>query len=94
MKFSKSAITLLFLASQCSAWTARSLPRARYFAAVQLHATTTLISTEVKGEEATESFRVKFKEGQKTVSPWHDIPLKNGDGSYNMVRSFPRVGRR
>jgi hypothetical protein len=44
------------------------------------------LSTEVLGAEATESFRLKFKRGEATVSPWHDIPLQNEDGSYNMVR--------
>ena len=84
MKFSTAA--LLVLASQATAWTGRtSLPRTRNLLAAQLHSTTTEVATEVAGEVATESFRLLFKEGDKAVSPWHDIPLKNDDGSYNMV---------
>jgi hypothetical protein len=52
------------------------------------------LSTEVIGEEKTESFRLLFKEGATKVSPWHDIPLMNADGSYNMVRtSIPTLTR-
>lgn len=82
MKFSHSALTVLFLTGHASAWTttARIVPR-RAFAAVQLHS----VATETAGEAATESFRLKFKDGEKAMSPWHDIDLKNDDGSYNMV---------
>ena len=41
-------------------------------------------STEAAGEAATESFRLKFKDDSGVISPWHDIPLKDGD-AYNMV---------
>lgn len=57
--------------------------------ATQLHSTTvstSSISTEVIGEEGTESFRLLFKDSANTVSPWHNIPMKNDDGTYNMVR--------
>ena len=55
------------------------------------------------GEAGSQSFRVFFKEQQheqqsnnnnndddddeNNVSPWHDLALKNDDGSYNMVSS-------
>lgn len=82
MKFAKSAIALLYLASHANAWTtARALPRSRLMAAAQLHS----LATDVVGEQATESFRLAFKEGDKPISPWHDIDLKNEDGTYNMV---------
>jgi hypothetical protein len=57
--------------------------------ATQLHSSTvstSSISTEVAGAEGTESFRLLFKDGENTVSPWHNIPMKNDDGTYNMVR--------
>jgi hypothetical protein len=59
--------------------------------ATQLHSTTTSsssIATEVIGSEGTESFRLSFKDtsASKTISPWHEISMKNDDGSYNMVR--------
>ncbi len=61
------------------------------FVATQLHSTTvsaSSVSTEVVGKEGTESFRLLFKDAANTVSPWHNIPMKNDDGTYNMVRSF------
>lgn len=60
--------------------------------ATQLHSTSTVsstssVSTEVVGAEGTESFRLLFKDAAATaVSPWHNIPMKNEDGTYNMVR--------
>lgn len=47
-------------------------------------------SSEQEGSAATESFRLKFKdESGSTVSPWHDIPLMDGD-AYNMVVEIPK----
>lgn len=88
MKFSHSALTVLFLATQATAWTtARASFSVQRLAAVQLHG----LSTEQQGETATESFRLQFKDGDKTLSPWHDIDLKNEDGSYNMVVEIPKM---
>eukprot|EP01025_Chloroclados_australasicus_P046711 TRINITY_DN5156_c1_g1_i2.p1 TRINITY_DN5156_c1_g1~~TRINITY_DN5156_c1_g1_i2.p1 ORF type:complete len:262 (+),score=38.72 TRINITY_DN5156_c1_g1_i2:152-937(+) len=36
------------------------------------------------------SFRMFFKEGDKTISPWHDIPLTAGSGLYNFVCEIPK----
>jgi len=47
------------------------------------------VSTANTGEVGTESFRVVFKDGDKTISPWHDIPLKNGD-LYNFINEIPK----
>jgi inorganic pyrophosphatase len=49
------------------------------------------VSTEVAGEAATESFRLKFKGEEGPLSPWHDIPLKGEGGSYNMVVEIPKM---
>ena len=57
--------------------------------ATQLHSTTvstSSVSTDTVGTEGTESFRLLFKDAANTVSPWHNIPMKNDDGTYNMVR--------
>eukprot|EP00527_Entomoneis_sp_CCMP2396_P004886 CAMPEP_0198140160 /NCGR_PEP_ID=MMETSP1443-20131203/3369_1 /TAXON_ID=186043 /ORGANISM="Entomoneis sp., Strain CCMP2396" /LENGTH=274 /DNA_ID=CAMNT_0043802503 /DNA_START=104 /DNA_END=928 /DNA_ORIENTATION=+ len=91
MKFSSAALTILLCTARASAWT--SAGRApRRFLAVQLHSTTAgAIVTEVDGTEATESFRLKFSEDSKPISPWHDIALKNEDGSYNMVVEIPKM---
>ena len=90
MKFTRAAMTLLLFAGQASAWTTAARPLSRRVLATQFHSTTTSIATEIQGKEDTESFRLKFKEGDKTLSPWHDITLKNDDGSYNMVRETCR----
>jgi inorganic pyrophosphatase len=48
-------------------------------------------AVEQSGESATESFRLNFKdESGETISPWHDIPLKDENGAYNMVVEIPR----
>lgn len=53
-------------------------------------AATFLPATSVAGEAGTESFRVFFKDGSSTISPWHDIPLKADGGMYNMVNEIPK----
>lgn len=35
-------------------------------------------------------FRMFFKDGEKTISPWHDIPLKSSAGAYNFVCEIPK----
>jgi hypothetical protein len=63
----------------------------KYLFATQLHstvATTSSVTTEVVGTEGTESFRLAFKDGSSAISPWHNIPWKNDDGTYNMVCSW------
>jgi inorganic pyrophosphatase len=84
MHITKSALSFLLLASRATAWTAHGLPRGRFLIGAHLNAVAG-ISTDVVGQEKTESFRLKFKEGDKTLSPWHDIDLSNEDGSFNMV---------
>ena len=98
MKFAKTALSLLLLSRATSAWTlaaARPSSWARTrLIATQFHsaaATASDYSNEVVGQEKTESFRLSLKEGDATISPWHDIPYKNADGSYNMVRACVRA---
>lgn len=44
------------------------------------------------GEAETESFRLAFAEGESSISPWHDIPLKgSSDGTYNAVIEIPKM---
>ena len=83
MKFTKAALAVLFVSSQASAWTSRHVAQRR--AALALQSAVAGYSTEVKGDAGTESFRLAFADESKAISPWHDIPLKNDDGSYNMV---------
>lgn len=89
MKFAKAALTVLYLSTKStSAWTAAPLSSRARWALGHLHAVATdSIDTTTQGEAATESFRLLFKAGEKMVSPWHDVDLKNDDGTYNMVGS-------
>jgi len=48
-----------------------------------------MASTSVAGDVGTDSYRLFFKDGDKTISPWHDIPLKDGD-LYNAVIEIPK----
>lgn len=95
MKLSSAALSSLFLLSRSTAWTTNqhtfAARASRALLATQLHGSssttiTETVSTKVVGKEETESFRLKFVEEKKAISPWHDIPLKNDDGSFNMVR--------
>jgi len=91
MKFF-SPVALLPLAPAAAAWstpTPKSLSRVgRTIPATILHS----YSTETSGEAATESFRLSFGEGDATISPWHDIPLKgSAEGTYNAVIEIPKM---
>jgi len=46
---------------------------------------------EESGEFGTTEYTMKFKEGDKVISPWHDIPLEAGDGLYNMLTEIPKM---
>ena len=48
-----------------------------------------MVATEQAGEVATESYRMFFKDGSSNISPWHDIPLKDGD-LFNFVNEIPK----
>jgi hypothetical protein len=96
MKFSSVALASVLICGPTSAWTANHVPSRWLLATQHLHSkpssSTSLSSTasssivtEVVGEHKTESFRLAFKDGDSALSPWHDIPLQNDDGSYNMV---------
>lgn len=46
-------------------------------------------TTSPAGQAGTETYRVFFKDGDKNISPWHDIPLKSGD-LFNFVNEIPK----
>eukprot|EP00580_Thalassiosira_gravida_P000555 CAMPEP_0201608642 /NCGR_PEP_ID=MMETSP0492-20130828/8490_1 /ASSEMBLY_ACC=CAM_ASM_000837 /TAXON_ID=420259 /ORGANISM="Thalassiosira gravida, Strain GMp14c1" /LENGTH=276 /DNA_ID=CAMNT_0048073535 /DNA_START=59 /DNA_END=889 /DNA_ORIENTATION=+ len=92
MKFFSPLALLALAPASASAWSTapKSLSafRTRVVPATILHG----YSTEVSGEAATESFRLSFGEGDATISPWHDIPLKgSADGTYNAVIEIPKM---
>eukprot|EP00595_Chromulina_sp_UTEXLB2642_P001784 CAMPEP_0196761794 /NCGR_PEP_ID=MMETSP1095-20130614/1089_1 /TAXON_ID=96789 ORGANISM="Chromulina nebulosa, Strain UTEXLB2642" /NCGR_SAMPLE_ID=MMETSP1095 /ASSEMBLY_ACC=CAM_ASM_000446 /LENGTH=249 /DNA_ID=CAMNT_0042111753 /DNA_START=26 /DNA_END=771 /DNA_ORIENTATION=- len=49
------------------------------------------ISTKVIGEVSTTSYRLLFTNDDKTISPWHDIPLiDKSTGLYNFITEIPK----
>jgi len=94
MKLSLASVAVLALTSHSAvAWSTyagRSAVRSsisRQYAAAALFSS----STEQTGETGTESFRLNFKgEDGAAISPWHDIPLMDGD-AYNMVVEIPKM---
>ena len=47
------------------------------------------ITSSSQGESGTTDFRVFFKNGGATISPWHDIPLKEGS-LFNYINEIPK----
>jgi len=52
------------------------------------------ITSVTEGEISSRRYRVFFESGGSRLSPWHDIPLKNGDGSYNFLCEIPKWTRK
>jgi len=52
------------------------------------------ILTVTEGEATSRRFRVHFEHDGHRLSPWHDIPLKNNDGSYNFICEIPKWTRK
>jgi len=47
--------------------------------------------SEASGDITSQDFRIFFKDSSsKVVSPWHDIPLKSGEGTFNFVCEIPK----
>jgi len=57
-----------------------------------------MIGCREEGDPASRRFRVHFQAEEKdemvNLSPWHDIPLKNADGSYNFICEIPKWTRK
>merc|ERR1719356_1673939 len=57
-----------------------------------------MITAVPEGDISSRRYRVHFKanEGGEMIplSPWHDIPLKNADGSYNFICEIPKWTRK
>lgn len=49
----------------------------------------TFSSSSTIGEVGTTNFRIIFNNAGKQISPWHDIPLKDGD-NFNFVNEIPK----
>jgi hypothetical protein len=64
-----------------------ALPCTKNPETVQMHVPRHLV---LQGDITTMEWRMFFKEGGKPISPWHDIPLKAGEGVYNFVCEIPK----
>mmetsp|Transcript_54107 Transcript_54107/g.63226 ORF Transcript_54107/g.63226 Transcript_54107/m.63226 type:complete len:277 (-) Transcript_54107:218-1048(-) len=92
MKLSLS-FTILALSSQGSVAFSNFAARpnvARQIGALRPFATVLNYSVDQSGESQTESYRLNYKKDGKSISPWHDIPLSDSDGTYNMVVEIPK----
>lgn len=49
-----------------------------------------IYSTDAKGARSSLEFRIFFKEKGNVISPWHDIPLWNDDGTANFICEIPK----
>jgi len=50
------------------------------------------ITTVVEGESGTLSYRLRFKDNGKDISPWHDVPLVAGEsGVFNALIEIPKM---
>lgn len=47
------------------------------------------ITTSTVGESGTMDFRINFADDGKAISPWHDIPLKDGE-LFHFVNEIPK----
>lgn len=89
MKFQSSVISVLAIAGTSSAFApVASSSRPAFFSTIPLNSASAI--SEI-GEAGTESFRLQFKDGDKVISPWHDIPLSSKEGTYNMVVEIPKM---
>jgi len=58
-----------------------------------LRATTTVMSayqSSKVGDYLSLEFRCFYEKDGKRISPWHDVPLKNADGSFNFICEIPK----
>jgi len=56
------------------------------------------ISVEAEGVAPSLDYRVQFyatddSDHKRPISPWHDIPLQNADGTYNLIVEVPKWTR-
>eukprot|EP00976_Prorocentrum_cordatum_P098757 1191551-Prorocentrum_minimum.AAC.2 len=45
------------------------------------------------GSFPSTEYRIFFTEGEKTISPWHDVPLYNDDGTLNAIIEIPKESK-
>jgi len=55
---------------------------------------TARITTYAEGDPTSRRYRVHFTQDGCHLSPWHDVPLKNSDGSFNFICEIPKWTRK
>ena len=58
-----------------------------------LRSTTTVMSayqSSKVGDYPSMEFRCFYEKDGKKISPWHDVPLKNADGTFNFICEIPK----
>ena len=56
----------------------------------KLYSTATTYETETVSTMDSMDFRIFYKKGGKTISPWHDIPLSDDGETFNFVCEIPK----
>merc|ERR1719217_1629842 len=52
-----------------------------------------MVDLEESGDFGTKEYTMTFKDGDKVISPWHDMPLEAGNGMYNMLTEIPKMSK-
>ena len=47
-------------------------------------------TSDSKGDFPSIEYRIFFKDGEKVISPWHDVSLYNDDGTLNAIIEIPK----
>jgi len=50
-----------------------------------------VVVVEESGEFGTTDYAMQFKRNGESISPWHDVPLEVGGGTFNMVTEIPKM---
>jgi len=86
------AIMLLVAASGLNGMSAATrLPASRLMRSFSRITSPRMVTLEEAGEFGTTDYSMTFKDGDKVVSPWHDMPLELEGGLYNMLTEIPKM---
>jgi inorganic pyrophosphatase len=66
------------------------LSQSRQFVSTRSTAEITAYTIKEKGAADSTDYRVFFHQGDKLVSPWHEIPLHAGDGLLHYICEIPK----
>lgn len=89
------SLAVLVIIGQVSVWcfagASLQAPLRRLTARQSTGVSVSEVTTEVRGEEGTNNYRLFFLANDKEISPWHDLPLASEvEGEYFMVTEIPK----